>query len=93
LFEIDKKKLGSYIAKLRRERGYTQKELAERLFVSDKTISKWETGVNIPDTALLIPLSNLLGVTVTELLIYRTNYNERYETDRRYLKSYYYFSG
>ena len=68
MFEIDKKKLGSFIAELRKENGYTQKELAERLFLSDKAISKWETGVSIPDTTMLIPLADLLGVTVTELL-------------------------
>lgn len=69
MFEIDKKKFGSFVSELRKEQGYTQKELAERLFVSDKAVSKWETSVSIPDTALLIPLANLLGVTVTELLM------------------------
>lgn len=68
MFEIDKKKLGSFIAELRKENGYTQKELAERLFLSDKAISKWETGISIPDTTTLIPLADLLGITVTELL-------------------------
>ena len=46
MYEIDKKKLGSFIAELRKENRYTQKELAERLFLSDKAISKWETGVS-----------------------------------------------
>ncbi len=69
-FEMDKKKLGSFIAELRKEKGLTQKELAEKLFLSDKAISKWETGVSIPDTIMLIPLADLLGVTVTELLTY-----------------------
>ena len=44
MYELDKKKLGSFIAELRKEKGFTQKELAERLFLSDKAISKWETG-------------------------------------------------
>ena len=69
MFEIDKKRFGTFVAELRKERGYTQKDLAEKLFISDKAISKWETGVSIPDTALLIPLSELLNVTVTELLL------------------------
>ena len=69
MFEIDKKKFGAFVAELRREKGYTQRELAEKLFVSDKAVSKWETAVSIPDTALLIPLAELLGVTVTELLM------------------------
>ena len=69
MFEINKQQFGSFIAMLRKEKGYTQKELAQRLFISDKAVSKWETAVSIPDTALLIPLSDLLGVSVTELLM------------------------
>ncbi|MBQ7796970.1 MAG: helix-turn-helix transcriptional regulator [Lachnospiraceae bacterium] len=69
MYEIDKKKFGAFVAQLRKEKGYTQKELAEQLFVSDKAVSKWETAVSIPDTTLLIPLSELLGVSVTELLM------------------------
>lgn len=68
MFEIDKVKFGAFVARLRKEKGMTQKELAERLFISDKAVSKWETGVSIPDVTLLIPLAELLGVTVTELL-------------------------
>lgn len=68
MFELDKKSFGAFVAQLRREKGWTQKELAQRLFVSDKAVSKWETGASLPDTALLVPLSELLGVSVTELL-------------------------
>lgn len=68
MYELDKQKFGAFVARLRKEKGYTQKELAEHLLVSDKAVSKWETGTTIPDTALLIPLADLLGVTVTELL-------------------------
>lgn len=69
MFEIDKQKFGTFVAELRKEKGYTQKDLAQRLFLSDKAVSKWETGISIPDTALLIPLADLLGVSVTELLM------------------------
>lgn len=69
MFDIDKQRFGAFVATLRKEKGYTQKELAQRLFISDKAISKWETAVSIPDTALLIPLADLLGVSVTELLM------------------------
>lgn len=69
MFEIDKFKFGAFVSELRKEKGYTQKDLAERLFISDKAISKWETGMSIPDITLLIPLSNLLDVSVTELLM------------------------
>lgn len=69
MYEIDKTKFGSFISEHRKEKGYTQKQLAEHLFISDKAVSKWETGISIPDAALWIPLANLLGVTVTELLM------------------------
>ena len=68
MFEINKKEFGAFICMLRKEKGLTQKELAEKLCLSDKAISKWETGASIPDTTMLIPLAEILGVTVTELL-------------------------
>ena len=46
MYSIDKKQFGAFVARLRKEKGYTQKELAARLFVSDKAVSKWETGVS-----------------------------------------------
>ena len=71
VFTIDKREFGAFVAQLRKEQGLTQREVAERLYISDKAVSKWETGASIPDTALLIPLAQLLGVTVTELLLCR----------------------
>lgn len=68
MFSIDKQKFGAFVATLRKEKGFTQKELAERLFISDKAVSKWETGTSVPGIDLLMPLADLLGVTVTELL-------------------------
>ena len=68
MFEIDKERFGEFVAGLRKEKGLTQKELSERLFVSDKAVSKWESGRSLPDVSLLVPLSENLGVTVTELL-------------------------
>lgn len=46
MFNIDKQEFGAFIAMLRKEKGITQKELAEQLFISDKAVSKWETGVS-----------------------------------------------
>ncbi len=66
--ELDREQFGVFLAQLRREKGLTQKELAEQLFVTDKAVSKWERGLSMPDAALLIPLAELLGVSVTELL-------------------------
>lgn len=68
LYSIDKNRFAEFLSELRKEKGYTQKELAAKLFISDKAVSKWERGLSLPDTALLIPLSEVLGVTVTELL-------------------------
>lgn len=59
---------GGIIKKLREKRGMTQAELAEKLSVSDKAISKWETGKGYPDIALLEPLSETLGVSISALL-------------------------
>lgn len=56
------------IKTLREEKGYTQKQLAQRLCVSDKTISKWETNKGLPDITLIEPLAKELGVSVAELL-------------------------
>ena len=69
MLNIDKQKFGTFVAMLRKEKGITQKELAEQLFISDKAVSKWETAVSVPKIDLLIPLANILGVTVTELLM------------------------
>ena len=68
MFEIDKAKFGAFVAQLRKEKGLMQKELAEKLYVSDKAVSKWERGLSIPDVTILVPLAEILGVTVTELL-------------------------
>lgn len=67
-YEIDRAAFGAFVATKRKEKGYTQKELADRLFVSDKAVSKWERGLSLPDISLLVPLSQALDVTVMELL-------------------------
>ena len=58
---------GQTVQMLREKRGLTQKQLAELLFVSDKTISKWETGKGLPDITLLEPLAQALHVSLPEL--------------------------
>lgn len=65
---LDKERFGAFLLELRREKGWTQQELAERLFVSNKAVSKWERGQSLPDIALLTPLAEALGVSVAELL-------------------------
>lgn len=68
MYEIDKEAFGKFLSQQRKSKGYTQKALAEKLFVSDKAVSKWERSLSMPDISLLIPLSEILEVSVTELL-------------------------
>lgn len=59
---------GDFLFALRKEKGMTQAELAEMLGVTNKAVSKWETGEAMPETALLLPIARIFGVTVDELL-------------------------
>ncbi len=68
MFELDKENFSKFLSEQRKLKGYTQKQLAERLFVSDKAVSKWERSLSMPDISLLIPLAEALEVSVTELL-------------------------
>lgn len=66
--ELNREKFGSFVALLRKEKGLTQKALAQQLHVTDKAVSKWERGLSLPDVTLLTPLAETLGITVSELL-------------------------
>ena len=68
MFAIDKAAFGVFLAKRRREKGFTQKELAEKLFVSDKAVSKWERGDGCPDVGILPKLAEILETDVDSLL-------------------------
>lgn len=68
MYELDKEKFGAFLVRLRKEKGLTQKELAEKLYVSDKAVSKWERGLSLPDISLLQPMAEMMEVSVTELL-------------------------
>lgn len=65
---IDNARFGKFVAERRKALGLTQLELGERLFVSDKAVSKWERGASLPNIALLQPLAEVLEVSVNELL-------------------------
>ncbi len=65
---MDQIKIGRFIADERKRKEYTQKQLSERLGISDKTISKWERGNGFPEVSLLLPLCAALEITVNELL-------------------------
>ena len=74
---------GQFIKECRKEKGLTQEQLAEKLCVSPKTVSKWECGNGMPDVSLMLPLCNELGISVNELLsgcrIASENYLEKAE--------------
>ena len=63
--------IGSFISDCRKEKGLTQTQLAERLGVSDKSISRWENGKTMPDLSLYEPLCEVLGIQISELLYAR----------------------
>ena len=65
---MDQVVIGKFIASERKRKGYTQRQLADILEISDKTISKWERGNGFPEVSLLLPLCNELDITVNELL-------------------------
>lgn len=65
---MDQVKIGKFISELRKEMHLTQQQLADKLSVSYKTISKWECGNGLPEVSLMIPLCEILGITVNELL-------------------------
>ena len=65
---MDQVKIGRFISQMRKEKGLTQKQLGEELLISDKTVSKWETGKGMPEVSLMLPLCEKLGINVNELL-------------------------
>ena len=65
---MDNAKIGRLIYALRKEKGMTQRQLAECMNISDKTVSKWERGLGCPDVSLLSELSNLFHVDLSEML-------------------------
>jgi len=65
---MDQKKTGEFLKSLRREKGLTQEQLGERFYVSSRTISRWETGANMPDVAMLLELADFYGVDIREII-------------------------
>ena len=65
---MDEKRLGNFIAQRRKALDMTQKDLAEKLHVTDKAVSKWETGKGFPDLKIMEPLADALQVTLYELM-------------------------
>ena len=80
---MDQIKIGKFIAECRRKQGLTQMQLAEKLGITDRAVSKWENGKSMPDSAIMLDLCMLLKITVTDLLngevVTMDNYKEKYE--------------
>lgn len=76
-------KIGKFIASKRKEQGLTQLQLAEKLCITDRAVSKWETGKSLPDTSLMPELCKFLKITINDLLcgevVSVENYNEKAE--------------
>ena len=80
---MDQIKIGKFIAAKRKENNFTQMQLAERLAITDRAVSKWETGKSLPDASIMLELCELLSITVNDLLngevVSMDNYNEKSE--------------
>lgn len=80
---MDQEKIGKFIAECRKHKNMTQAELAEKLNITDRAISKWETGKGMPDSSIMLELCSELDISVNELLsgevIKMDNYNEKAE--------------
>ena len=80
---MDQIQIGKFIAESRKARSLTQRQLADSLGISDKTVSKWETGKGLPEVSLMLPLCGELQITVNDLLsgerVSSTNYQKKAE--------------
>lgn len=80
---MDQIKIGKFIAECRKEQNLTQMQLAERLNITDRAISKWENGRSMPDSSIMLELCDVLKISVTDLLngekVNTGNYNQRLE--------------
>ncbi len=66
---MDQVKIGKFISECRKKQNITQAQLAEKLSITDRAISKWETGKSMPDSSLMLQLCEILNITVTDLLV------------------------
>lgn len=80
---MDQIKIGRFIAEKRRAANLTQMQLAEKLNITDRAVSKWETGKSLPDSSIMLELCDILGITVNDLLsgevVTMDNYNKEME--------------
>ena len=65
---MEQKKIGLFLKELRKERGLTQEELAEKFFVSSRSVSRWETGATLPDLSILVELADFYSIDIREII-------------------------
>ncbi len=82
---MDQIKIGKFIAERRKKINITQLQLSEKLGITDKAISKWERGIAMPDTSIMLELCDILGITVNELLTGEKNNMENNQTNNEKL--------
>ena len=85
-------RIGQLIYELRKEKKMTQKQVADLLNITDKTISKWERGLGCPDVSLLRELASIFGISVDQLLIGELKINEQVGGNMRNVKFYVLFT-
>ncbi len=82
---MDQIKIGKFIAECRKQKDLTQLQLADRLGITDKAVSKWERGISMPDSSIMLELCDILGITVNDLLsgekVTMDNYNKESESN------------
>ena len=82
---MDQVKIGKFIAECRKKENLTQMQLAEKLNITDRAISKWETGKSLPDSSIMLDLCDVLGISVNDLLcgevVTMDNYNKELENN------------
>lgn len=76
---MDLVKIGKFISEKRKNKRLTQEQLAERLYITDRAVSKWERGLSLPDASIMIDLCNILDISVNELLIGEMIENKDYK--------------
>ena len=79
VMNVELTQIGKFIADLRKEHGFTQEQLGDKIGVTNKTISRWETGAYLPPADALLALSELFGVSINEILSGKRLSKEEYK--------------
>ena len=85
--EVDQVKIGNFLKKLRKEKGITQEQLAETLNVSGRTVSRWETGNNMPDISILVDIADYYDISIPEIISGKRKSEMMNEEERKIAKT------